>query len=553
MQMALLDTDQTGQFRLTHIAFDTLIHHSDSFCFLLDAHLCIRTINQKACHFFAMDSKKIIKQHLPSWFIENGLVPPLVHIESAKNEYLEKGFQTKVIKSDQAYFIDWDYQFLSDNLSTQGLLLRGSIHSPGTYGVTSASLGQLRQKPSIFDAIYQHTNQLTLLANQTLQNQQLDSMGLKIAIQAMLQSIDKSQQLLSFASSLEKCKYTQANTGNSVVLQKVLQSIIEKYQSEHASFNVQILLESHQAPLSVKQFCDNEQIHQGLTALFSPLLCFLHKGSIKISFFQKITDSKIGLNHIQCKIQGEDLFGDSIHDWFGLRHETIQRHQTLYLHWVLGKEWLNHFHGLYQIRLIGTEAHIDMMLPFEMEDPVLVSQASQHPIPDKKAEKKPRSAVTFDYKNDKDPVTQELRNAESIAILLVEDNEINRRAVLQIVHRIYGNVYFKVASCAEEALAAFEQAHYDLILMDIGLPDNQGLQLAYGLRQIEAQLERQATPICILSAHYTKEMYEEECETVLKDTLIQAFYAKPLLPLKAQELIDYWVPQAILRRYEVHA
>ena len=48
-------------------------------------------------------------------------------------------------------------------------------------------------------------------------------------------------------------------------------------------------------------------------------------------------------------------------------------------------------------------------------------------------------------------------------------------------------------------------------------------------------------------------MYEEECETVLKDTLIQAFYAKPLLPLKAQELIDYWIPKAILRRYEMHA
>jgi CheY-like chemotaxis protein len=553
MQKALLDMHQPGQFSLTHSAFDALIHHSDSFYFLLDAHLCIQIINQKACDFFSMDSKKIIKQHLPSWFIENGLVPPLVHIESAKNEYLEKGFQTKVIKSDQAYFIDWDYRFLSGNLCTEGLLLRGSIHCSVTIGLSSAALGLLPQKPSILDAIHHHTHQLTLLANQTLQNQQLDSIGLKVAIQTMLQSIDKSQQLLSFASSLEKCKYSQVSTDKFVVLQKVLQSIIEKYQSEHASFNVQILLESHQAPLSVKQFCDKEQIHQGFTALFLPLLCFLHKGSIKISFFQKTTDSKVGLNHIQCKIQGEDLFGDSIHDWFGLRQETIQRHQTLYLHWLLGKEWLNHFHGLYQIRIIGAEVHIDMMLPFEMEHPVVVSQLIHQTLPDKKVEKKPRSAVTFDYKNDKDPLTQELRNADSIAILLVEDNEMNRRAVLQIVHRIYGNVYFKVASSAEEAFAAFQQAHYDLILMDIGLPDNQGLQLAYQLRQVEAQLERQATPICILSAHYTKEMYEEECETVLKDTLIQAFYAKPLLPLKAQELIDYWIPKAILRRYEMHA
>jgi hypothetical protein len=48
-------------------------------------------------------------------------------------------------------------------------------------------------------------------------------------------------------------------------------------------------------------------------------------------------------------------------------------------------------------------------------------------------------------------------------------------------------------------------------------------------------------------------MYEEECESGLKDTLVQDFYTKPLLPLKAQALIDHWIPQTQKRRYEVHA
>lgn len=142
------------------------------------------------------------------------------------------------------------------------------------------------------------------------------------------------------------------------------------------------------------------------------------------------------------------------------------------------------------------------------------------------------------------PYTLSPRQADSVAILLIEDNHLNIRAVLQIFNRLYENIYVNVAKTASEALQMYQAEKFDLVLMDIGLPDNAGLELAYNMRALEEKLMRNPVPICVLSAHYSEMQYAIDCKPEVKNTLIQAFYAKPFYADQAMEMIDNMLPFA---------
>ena len=554
MQQLQLQIDHQKEASLLHNAFDVLVNQSNDLYFLLNDQLYIQKINEKVSEFFFIDSKEILNTHLPSWFVQNAWVPPLVHFETLNQSDSKKFFQTKISNNSEEYLIDWKCEWInsSQNL-TEGLLLRGTLHAALPSVASSSIIVPAQEEISVFEAIHSHFDQLTSLANQTLQNRQEDPINLKIALQNILLSIEYTQKLLSFSNRLEKNRSAPSMDVQTVDLQKVLKSIIEKYQLEHNCFNVQIFLEIQQSQSSSKQLWDKTELSEGLSALILPLICFLNNGFFRLSVSQKDSNPKIGLTHIHCKLKGEDIFGHSIQDWFHHRADLFKLHKTLQLHWLLGKEWLESLHGLYQVQMIGSEVHIDMMLPYKSQTVLATTHPINESIPMISTDKKIKSVVSLDYQEDCDPLTKELRTPESVAILLIEDNEMNKRAVLQIIHRMYGNVYFKAVDCAEDAVKAYQQASYDLIIMDIGLPDNDGLQLAYRLRRLEFQLERKEAPICVLSAHYSQSIYEEECESIFKDTLIQGFYTKPLLPHKAQELVGNWVPKAHKRHYEVQA
>lgn len=89
--------------------------------------------------------------------------------------------------------------------------------------------------------------------------------------------------------------------------------------------------------------------------------------------------------------------------------------------------------------------------------------------------------------------------ASPISILLAEDHPMNQRIVQIILEPLGFNV--TIAADGFEAVAAFEQTNFDMILMDMQMPNLDGLAATQRIRQIEASTNRPRTPIAMLSAN----------------------------------------------------
>jgi CheY-like chemotaxis protein len=107
-----------------------------------------------------------------------------------------------------------------------------------------------------------------------------------------------------------------------------------------------------------------------------------------------------------------------------------------------------------------------------------------------------------------------------LKILLAEDNEVNQTITVRILSKLGHAV--TVASDGVEALAAWENGYFDLILMDIQMPQMDGFECTANIRLREQQ-NGGHTPIIALTAHALKG-YDERC----LDAGMDGYLSKPL-------------------------
>ena len=111
-------------------------------------------------------------------------------------------------------------------------------------------------------------------------------------------------------------------------------------------------------------------------------------------------------------------------------------------------------------------------------------------------------------------------------VLLVEDNAVNRE-VAQLL--LEGNgVLVDTAADGVEALAAFANTTYDVVLMDIQMPGMNGLKATARIRQ-HPDPARAATPILALTANAFKADAEKYRAAGMDDTLSKPFDEAELL------------------------
>jgi PAS domain S-box-containing protein len=92
-----------------------------------------------------------------------------------------------------------------------------------------------------------------------------------------------------------------------------------------------------------------------------------------------------------------------------------------------------------------------------------------------------------------------LREAwESLKVLLVEDNKVNQRLAVAILERLGHDV--TVASNGREGLEAVARTRFDLVLMDIQMPEMGGVEATAKIREREA-VEGGHLPIVAMTAH----------------------------------------------------
>src|SRR3989339_977634 len=130
-------------------------------------------------------------------------------------------------------------------------------------------------------------------------------------------------------------------------------------------------------------------------------------------------------------------------------------------------------------------------------------------------QKQPES-VTIDYQG-------------KLKILLVEDDLLAQKVATSLLETDCG-CEVEVAQTGKEAIKAAKLKNYHLILMDLGLPDMSGFEVAKKLRALNYTL-----PIVALTAHQAASIQKQTLEAGMND-----FITKPITSAQAKLVLDKW-------------
>lgn len=126
-------------------------------------------------------------------------------------------------------------------------------------------------------------------------------------------------------------------------------------------------------------------------------------------------------------------------------------------------------------------------------------------------------------------------NRSAIRILIAEDNKVNQMVALSVLKK----QGFRADAVANgiEAVKALETIPYDLVLMDVQMPEMDGYEATQQIRDLESKVLNHAIPIIAMTANAMQGDREECLEAGMND-----YVSKPVSPDALVEAIDKWLP-----------
>jgi two-component system sensor histidine kinase/response regulator len=145
---------------------------------------------------------------------------------------------------------------------------------------------------------------------------------------------------------------------------------------------------------------------------------------------------------------------------------------------------------------------------------VLGANAQEHPIP---------LITRFSLQDARDP-------AAFLRVLVAEDNPVNQRLVVRLLEKRGHRV--QVAVNGREALQTLDKEEFDLVLMDVQMPEMGGMEATAAIREKEKGSGLRI-PIVALTANAMKGDREKYLASGM-----DGYLAKPIRPLELDELLE---------------
>jgi signal transduction histidine kinase/ActR/RegA family two-component response regulator len=130
-----------------------------------------------------------------------------------------------------------------------------------------------------------------------------------------------------------------------------------------------------------------------------------------------------------------------------------------------------------------------------------------------------------------------------VCLLLVEDNEVNQFVAMRFFKQ--WGIKYDLAQNSQEAIVKIQSKKYDLVLMDIHLPDEDGFETTKKIRKIEEKYF-QHIPIIALTASVMDRVNERTQEAGMNDFLLKPFNPTDL----HQKIIQYAIKFKNLLTFE---
>ncbi|MBF0398047.1 MAG: response regulator [Desulfobacterales bacterium] len=119
----------------------------------------------------------------------------------------------------------------------------------------------------------------------------------------------------------------------------------------------------------------------------------------------------------------------------------------------------------------------------------------------------------------------------SLRILLAEDNAVNQK--LALIHLKKFGFKADAVSNGKEAIQSLEMIDYDIVLMDVQMPEMDGFEATKIIRDINSNVKRHNVPVVAMTAHAMQGDKERCIEAGMND-----YITKPINPKKLLEVIE---------------
>lgn len=365
-----------------------------------------------------------------------------------------------------------------------------------------------------------------LLSGGKLDEEQRDLVGmLENSAQMLLKLIDNVLDL----SKIESGKISAASEPFSLheLLNNSYRMFVQQAESKSLKLNLRM------APDLADKLCgDPLHLRQVITNLVGNAIKFTHAGTVDLcinTVSQDDTNTRIKFEVIDTGIGISVESQRHIFDSFSQADESISRtYGGTGLGTTISKRLIELMGGRTGLQSeVGMGSVFWFELPFEKQAveeveliPAVVKPGNK-PSPFNAFHEVLDSAVAEDVASLKQHDDRGVVQRRGLNILIADDNGTNRKVLSKILQRA-GHRVDEVKN-GEEALDQLEIGHYDLMILDMHMPDMSGLEIVKIHRAIHFH---DATPVMILTADAIVEA-QRECEAAG----IDGYMTKPFDPL----------------------